>query len=140
MTENTLSAQDVEEALEAYRGLSAQRRMLEKAEPILRVVQGAKNYVEAAQHQAAAAIAEKEQAERGAADTRARAHADAERLLDGGRKEVERSRGEVALLESDKSRLLGEVNELRVEKGRLIADVKKLAGVVGTLAEAEAKS
>ena len=133
MDEQTLSAQDVEAALEAYRWLGTQRRMLEKADPILKVVQNAKNYVEAAQREAVQAHEDRESAKREAAETRAGATAEAARVVGEAKVAAERARQELTLVAADTDRLTGELNELTVQKARLVEDVKRLTAAVTAL-------
>lgn len=122
-TRDEFNPQDVENALAAYGQQIQHRRALEKAEPILRVLQDAQNRLLRVQQEARRIEADND-AKRTA---QARAHEAEQTRLDEAnaalRAEQVQLRGETEHLRAERDGLQAEVTALRTEKAELEAAI-----------------
>lgn len=132
-TPTMLTEAEIQEAAEAYRGLTQQRRMLERFDPILTVVMGALHYLTASKREAEK-IVETATATAAAIITGAEEKAAAaERIAGTTKVEVARLRDEGVLVSADNDRLQGKNAELEAKNRTLEDRIKVLAVKVGAL-------
>ncbi len=132
-TPTMLTDQDIQDAAEAYRGLTQQRRMLERADPILKVVLGASHYLGASRREADKVVAT---AELRAGEIVANAERKAESIearIPAAETRLKQLLDEAAMINADNERARGEQQDLANTKAKLVSNVARLTKTVADL-------